>query len=263
MEKKRVTLKLNGTSWRYVTESTTPFNDPIFAFVTAPKDGEVGTVTDMTYCRESFCEYIRQELRGVAHRGIDLRKIHMVVFRRISKRKLMGAKDFQNQIVAAQKMLNVIEKNYGWPLTKIYPAKSYRKMAVNNKFYYVTASKRWIKAPAMLSLFTLLFRVAITETKHKFKNKIRSMKSLFAVLDDLSARSGQAEVLYYGKHGHNWKLVLSNYAKLFGSRSMSDLYFPKAGGYFFTEGINQLCDGSSKDETLNKQFDKLTAGKRS
>jgi len=256
MEKKRLILKLDGDSVSYIRENRKSFREPIFSFVSPPFEGRVSCVTGLTYCRESFCEYVRQELRGVRHSGIDLSKLHMVAYRKVmTVEGNLGA--FRNQMAAAQTMFNAIEKHYGWPLTKVYPVRVTQSLSDNCKFFYIAASKRWIKAPAMLSLFTLLLRIAASESKFKFKHRIKSMKSLFTVLDELTERSSYPEIRYYAEHGHNWKLVLDNYRKLFSSRDMQDLYFPGKSGYFFSEGINQLCDVSSLDDTLNETFEEL------
>lgn len=251
MEKKQLILELDTMSLLQINGSKEATREPIFSFTSAPQNGKIKAVTPLTYCRETVCEYIRQEVRCIRHSGINLKKLHMVIHRRTSDSKV-----FRGQISAGLAMLNVLEKNYGWPLTRAYPVKC-GLSTLKNKFYYITASKRWIKAPAMLSLFTLLFRIAENNKKYKFGNKIRSMKSLFAVLDDLYSKSNEEEILYYGEHGDNWQKVLSNYGKLFGSRTIEDLYSPKEGGYFFTEGINELCDLTSSDTTLNEEFSNI------
>ena len=256
MEKKKIKLTLASEAINNIGGRS--FTDPIFAFTTAPVDGAVKTATILTYCRESICEYIRQQVRGVRYYGIDLTKLHMVIYRKVPVAEMAT---FPKQVATGLVMLNTIEKNYGWPLTRAYPVSNDQRLSKTNLFYYITASKRWIKAPAMLSLFTLLFRIAAHEPKFKFRHKVKTMKSLFDVLDDLREKCSHHNVMYYRAHGHNWKLALDNYSKLFGNREMSDLYYPKSGGYFFTEGINELCDGSSKDVTLNEQFYKLV-GKR-
>jgi len=252
MEKKKIKLTLSSETLNHMGGRS--FTDPIFAFTTAPVDGKIKTLTILTYCRESICEYVRQQVRGVRHYDIDLNKLHMVINR---KSTVKDPKSFAQQVAAGIAMLNAIEKNYGWPLTRAYPVSNDQYLAKTQHFYYVAASKRWIKAPAMLSLFTLLFRIATQETKFKFKQKVKTMKSLFNTLDGLAKNCSQHNVVYYRVHGKNWKLVLDNYNKLFGSREISDLYFPKTGGYFFTEGINELCDGSTRDITLNEQFSGL------
>lgn len=258
MEKKKLTLELDTASVHHIAGGGLGIREPIFSFV-VPHLGGVKTVTQLTYCRESFCEYIRQDVRKVIDHGIDLKKLHMITYRKVKNKSPEAAKIFADQTAAAQTMFNVIEKHYGWPLTRVYPLELIKRQtaSVHHKFYYISASKRWIKAPAMLSLYTLLIRIAANEPKFKFRHKIKSMKSLFAVLDDLAGKATYPEITYYRVHGHNWRLMLDNYRKLFASRSMEDLYYPKHGGYFFTEGVNHLCDVVSKDKKLNKVMSEL------
>jgi hypothetical protein len=40
---------------------------------------------------------------------------------------------------------------------------------------------------------------------------------------------------------------------------MKILYTPHKNNYFFSEGINTLCDMNSRDEVLNKTFTKIVA----
>ena len=258
--KKKLTFKTRASEY-YVFSPTDGFKDPLFTFVAPPKDNVVVPYVALTYCRESFCEYLRQELRKIVKHGINLDKLHMVMHRRVNKsRKAVELKGFETQVLAGQKMANAIEGHYGWPLTKIYPAVASKNPPVqpHNGFYYITASKRWMKAPAMLSLYTLLFRIAVLEKDLKFKHRIRSIKSLYTVLDEITEKSGSSESAYYKAHGDKWKLVLDNYKKLFGCRKMEDLYFPGGNSsYHFSEGINSLCDGNSKDLVLKRAFSKI------
>jgi len=257
MEKKKLLLDLSESSHSITSYSGGHFREPIFAFVTPAKAGAIRMLTDLTYCRESFCEYIRSDVRNISNNGIDLKKLHMTICRKVPLKGVeAGLKIFQDQVIAGQRMVNAIEKHYGWPLTRVYPTTPVQHgTAANTRFYYITASKRWMKAPAMLSLFTLLFRIAASNRRFQFKNRIRSMKSLLKVLDEVAAKSSYGEVAYYRTHGKRWKLVLDNYKKLFSKRSMKDLYYPADGNsYFFSEGINKICDESSGDTELNKTF---------
>lgn len=266
MEKKKMKLKLNSEAITQIDDRRTSFAEPIFAFATVPSNRKISNVTQLTYCRESICEYVRQQLRSVRSYDIDLTKLRMIIYRKVRLGKSQDPKIFLNQVATGLTMLNAIEKNYGWPLTRVYPTKNDQNISPNCMFYYIVASRRWIKAPVMLSLFTLLFRIAKNETKFKFGHRIKTMKSMFTVLDELAQKSGDANIKYYEKHGDRWELILNNYKSLFGARNISDLYFPNNSGYFFTEGINELCDESSQDPVLNKQFQKIVQreeGKRS
>ena len=268
MEKKILTLEVKYADWNYMIQTTGGFKEPLFAFVHPPKGGYMKAATDLVYCRESFCEYLRQDLRGVSHNDINTNKLHMVVHRRVIKTPSKLDRNlaiFREQVLAAQSMLNVIEKNYGWPLTKIYPAQlgKDQEVAANNAFYYVVASKRWIKAPAMLSLFTLIFRIAAYNGKFKFGSKIKNIKTFYSALEDASLKSGESELAFFREHGSFWPLVLDNYNKLFSKRSIEDLYCPKDADYFFSEGINTLCDLDTKDSKLRGTFEGIVKKARS
>ena len=107
MEKKKLTLELDAASLEYISGRCSALREPIFSFV-VPHLGGLKAVTQLTYCRESFCEYVRQEVRKVNNHGMDLRKLHMLTYRRVKNKTAEEAKIFENQTVAAQRMFNVI-----------------------------------------------------------------------------------------------------------------------------------------------------------
>lgn len=258
MSKKTLLFQVKGQDFRNVSEEYKVFEDPIFTFVSPPKDGIVKALTDLTYCRESMCEYVRQQLKKVSAYGINIKMLDIVVYRRVPVK--LGPAVFQKQMEASQKILNTIESHYGWPLTKMHKVELYGDQAKGNpgnEFYYVRATKRWIKAPSMLSLYLLLFRIGCIEKKHKFSKNITSFTSLFNTLNNLTKKDSGREVAYYREHGKHWRIVLDNYQKLFGRYTMGKMYTPTKGDYYFSEGINTLCDGDSRDKTLNKAFGEL------
>jgi hypothetical protein len=265
MENKILNIKLTGWDHNNLRNQTDMFKEPRFAFTTRPTMGAVRCKVNIVYCRESFCEYLRQDLRGISDYKIVKTKLHMVAHRRVAKSKLYerNRKVFKEQVLAAQAMANAIEKQYGWPLTKIYECNAPNDLPENNMFFYIAASKRWQKAPAMLSLYTLLFRIASNNGKFKFRTRIKDTKTLYEALDNAAAASNYSELSYYRTHGSFWPLVLENYNKLFGSRTMKNLYQPSKDNYYFSEGINRLCDLDSNDKKLNRAFSAVVKKARS
>jgi len=262
MNEKTLLCHIKNTDFMHIANNTIPFEDPIFAFVSAPIKGVVQARTDLTYCRESICEYIRQQVKEVAKYQIDTKALHMVMYRRVPPKT--GPAAYQRQMEAVQNMLNVIESHYGWPLTKVYNVKlqgTQDNGNPTNRFYYLKATKRWMKSPAMLSMYLLLVRIACTDKKHKFNNKITSFDTLFETLDELAKRNFTQEVSYYREHGKHWRLILDNYRTLFGDRTMESLYVPSHHHYLFSEGINKLCDDNSSDLVLNKVMQKIVKKK--
>jgi len=257
MKIEKLHLQFNTNTKQYIDTHSSGSREPLFAFVSPPKSGTIAMLTDLTYCRESMCEYIRQELRNIAHNDINMSKLHMIIHRKVYSKFDVNLEAFRNQVLTGQRMANAIEKHYGWPLTKIYPVTTEEIKSKNVGFYYIYTGKRWMKSPIMLSLYTLLFRLATNNQKYKFKNRIKSIKSLFNVLHEVCERCNYTEAHYFEAHGGRWKLVLDNYRKLFGGRNMKDQYYPGGGDYYFSEGINSLCDESSRDVVLNKDFCKI------
>jgi hypothetical protein len=272
MEKKKLRLELGWADLNKAQSydngtAKAAFRDPHWAFARENKRQKtIETANDLVYCRESLCEYLRQDIRGISNRDIDKNKLRLVAHRRIpaTKKTLkLNTKTFHRQILAGQKIVNVIEKSNGWPLTRIYPLQTVQEVDYNNIYYYIVASKRWMKSPHMLSLYTLLYRVALNEKKFNFVGRAKTDKSLKSVFDEVAANCSYTEAAYLRTHQHRWWLVLSNYEKLFGKRTMEDLYNPSDGGYLFQEGINSLCDLDTNDKKLARAFRKVIKNENS
>jgi hypothetical protein len=265
MKQKKLNIELRPSDYNYLLQERCSFKEPLFFFVSPPdKTGYMKAQVDITYCRESVCEYIRQDLRNITDYNINTHKLHLIIYRRVVKTPSKLDKNlvlFENQVLSGQTMVNAIEKNYGWPLTKVHTV----RMCTNqpgippyNAFYYIMAGKRWLKAPAMLSLFTLLFRIAVEGNKFRFRDRIKDIDTLYSVLEETSKKSNSCDMAYFREHGEYWPMVLDNYRKLFANREMADLYYPGGGhDYFFSEGINRLCDMDSKDSELNNVFHRI------
>lgn len=264
MESIPITVGVNVRDINMSTFSSSKgFREPIFSFASSPIKGRVESLTNLTYCRESVCEYLRQELRKLTDRGLDQKRLRILAFRRVNmKNYARNLEICKLQMDTTLAMLNAIEKYYKWPLTKIYPTiiDETRVFGIrpNNGLYYVKAGLRWMKSPVMLSMFLLLFRLATNAKCYRSLSKIKDIDSAFEVLRSTSETGANAELSYFRVHGDRWRVVLDNYHRLFGMRDMRDLYQPsKGGGFYFAEGINKLCDESSNDPLLNRTFSKI------
>jgi len=245
------------------------FDAPIFALAGPVKGGRVKSISQFNYCRETTCEVIRQEVRGITRRGLKTSKLYVVMNRRMYRSNPKGgAAVFKNQVLAAQEMVNAVERHYGWALTRVYktkPVKEQQEVPNREQFYYIVASKRWMKAPAMLSLFLLIFRIGRFNSKYRFKGKIKSINDLFKILDRSGSRAPIPDDLAtFGDLGpKRVRLLLDNYQDIFGNRGMKKLYYPAKSHRLFTEGIQSACDLESVDRILNTKLSKaLTRDKK-
>lgn len=277
MEKKTLKLKLISQEYKVIhrTFSSLPQSDwPKFGFVNHVNSEKIKCAHHLLFCRE----YISERIRNDKTSEIKKDKLRLVIsqkaiyhrHRHESNKELhldtkaveQDLNLFKDEVFTSLKMINVIEKHYGWPLSKIYPVQiekwKEKNLPINYGYYYIVASRRWLKSPAMLSLYLLLYRIVIKHKKFNFKREMKTLGDVIKVLNlacDISPLP--MELAFFKTHGKRWKYVLDNYRNLFSSRKLKDLYKPDLHSYLFTEGINELCDLRSKDEILNTKFSKI------
>jgi hypothetical protein len=211
-------------------------------------------------CREVVCDRIRTRFQ--LSKTFDMEKLKLLVRTKfiahyggeltnpqknlIKKRKLA----YNKAILIGLKIVNLVEKKFKWPLTKIYPVEC-KQLDENNIFYYFIASKKWIKSPNMFSLFMLLLRVG---TKIKEYTTFRTLDGFYK---SLQRNKNTVDINYLKTHYKRILLVLKHYNRLFGKTSMRDLYIPSTPLNLFPEGINSLCDLNTNDLSLRKRFVKI------
>ena len=271
MEKAKLSLTIgnNDKSRIKSNNSWTKFGvgRPYFSFASAPKNGNVQQVTAFRTCREDLCEFVRCETQGKTNFGMCLTKLRMLKMMRLEP-SIKTFTSIDRKMAAGLKMVNIIEQHYGWPLTKVYPvelANIAKATAKRYRIHYIVGSKRWLKAPAMLSLFVLLLRIGANNITAILKQlKTNNLEDLIRILDDITKRSRNSDIAYYREHGKTWLLVLKNYNRLFRRRTIQDFYFPedRTTGYLYNEGIALLCDRGSADRILKNKIAKILVEQR-
>ena len=232
-----------------------------FAGVNGPDKDKVITLDyDTESCREALCEDFRDsEENGYPKIAKD--KMRLIVYTRgpINSTK-QRRKDFydktERRVACGVKILNVFEREVGWPLTRMYKLKA--DLPNRNVFFYVVGNYRWVKSPHLISLFTLLIRLGKSEI-----TGFRSYNTLVEKLTDPRGGGG-SDKNFFRKYHERWLLILQNYNQLFGKRSLEDLYAPAEtyGNGYFNDGINSLCDCDTLDVKLRKAFSKLLESKK-
>lgn len=213
-------------------------------------------------CREVVCDQIRSSFSE--SKGFDIRKLRL-----LSYNKFMGVNDsnkltkkqrgliefrkaeYDKEVTVSVKIINIIEKEFKWPLTKVYLLEC-KQLNENHMFYYFEGSKKWAKSPNILSLFMLLVRISSSLKKYT------GFRTLDGFHKSLCRNKNTLYVSYLKTHYKRWLLALKYYDRLFGKTSMRDLYLPETGGVsLFNEGINTLCDLFVKDIDLRNKFTKI------
>lgn len=236
----------------------------------APDAGTVKLRSPFDQCREVICDRVRRIL-CLNKSGLDKTRlvIHKLVGTHATKKiKKLTAEGLESEITTAALMLNLFEKAAGWPLTKTYPLKyepvinptKSSKASKESLYYYIVGTKRWIKAPAMLSLFTLMIKLSnilLVQEIKKLNSGIKSVEELYEKLNEIFSLRGKDGRLisYYKDHYDTWLPIILNYDKLFARTSMKDLYAKSS----FHDGIDFLSRLRYTDEKTTATVKKILA----
>jgi len=263
-------------------------NDPLFGFYDyggssthseiwwalcgAPKvNGTIKQLTGFIFCRESLsCRLFermstdpeRRNRRGAAKIPIDrLRLLAKTSTGYISPSlKAQEHEKFKVRVKAALKILNIIEREHKWALTVAHPIKPYSNV---DCIYLFVASKKWMRSPHLLSLFTLLIRLA-QQTKlnndTSFK-RVRTYKGLLKKLKEYSEMtSHNPDKVTVKQTKQFWDPLLRNYQKLYRGMSMKRNFDNNKYSNYYDEGLRKLCRGSTGDMEMRLRFKKMIKG---
>lgn len=197
-------------------------------------------------CRDAAVEDIGKIFRTTSKVGVwaqrrkSLEKARLIIMARTKVAMERGIK-----------VLNTFEKHAGWALTKAYQLNTRAVREQDDKFYYVVGSGRWMRAPALFSLFVLLIRLGWSLTD---KSKIMQAKSAPAMVKAAKAFGGSRpyDLSHMIIHGDKWLILLENFNKIFGRRTPKSCWGYKTSVY--GEGINKLCSLHTGDAKLSAAF---------
>ena len=247
-----------------------------FSLLSAPKHGSK-QVCSWSTCRD----YLHDTYRGWLHRDTPNAKLTRSLTRRDDDTSVPDTKKLrllitslnetcyglntQETLFVGKRILNIYEELLGFSKSTIttvdYPL-SQKNTAY--KEYMATVwlfrgSNEWIKSPHLLSIVTLILRMAYKLRKIPvFKDN--SMQEVAAVIKDFCKDSTSCtEADYIKKVASALPVVLAHHDELF-THSMNDAYDKSSYEFHSRGGIIALCTGRSPLEDLNTKIKKLLAG---
>ena len=256
------------------------------AFCTAPdSNNQIKLVGYFDTCRETITDFLRTQLLGKGRSikkatKISLKKIRLILFikaNRSNSKKVINnfGKRKDEEMLISLKLINHYERRLNWPRTKMQKLDNCGTFFnsdgedVSNtiNMYMIVGSSRWMKSPHLLSLYILLLRLGLRRFKAEFKTHAQ-------LLDELQSFGGKqlnscsfiarSDVSYVNQTYDKWDVLLENYDKLFGRRTIESLYSDKYlvnGSSGATEGIYSLCTGNSYDLDISHRFIKMCESK--
>lgn len=209
-------------------------------------------------CRESLCCRMFDAIDRLTSRTMSMDKLRLVV--KIGSNSSYPSTQEEHQKMmdkwakSALHILHIIEKEHKWTLTKAYPIKPY---SFGDKVYMIVASKKWMRSPHLVSLFTLIFRISGDESfQTPSFMRLKSYKSVMQHIKKFSARGGgdKSRVNAILKY---WDPLLRNYNEMFKGYSMKETFDRHNYTSHTQEGINRLCDNRCTNYKLQERFDKV------
>lgn len=226
-----------------------------FGVATLPKNNEIEIYNRFHTCREGLIGEIYKNLDK-----INTDKTHMLL------KWDSGATDDQKQVdndLANQrwiedsiKLLHIYESIAKWPLTKPYRVKT--ENGDRTKLYYFLSSRRWIKAPYLMSLYVLMIRLCRNELFTDFKTHDDLIK-----IGKTVSNKGKAYISNDERHFIDtfkyWTTFITHYADLCRQRKIEYYWSPERlapDNSVSYEGITNLSKGYTTNKDL---YNKLVA----
>ena len=208
-----------------------------------------------------------------------------ITYKKVDTSKLQG--QIRNISTIGKKMLNFIEKELGWPLTKSEIAefssditkttdRSYVVRHSNASYVHKLAvffsCDKWRMSPQLFSLYTLFLRAGKND---KFSD-MGSLEDMMEKLIDPSYISSCYDRSFY-KYSQHWLGILKNTDKLFDESIYKNNWLVKKfvnnndqylieryskGHYPLAEGIQNLIMGSSNNKDAVKALKSIHYGKK-
>ncbi len=236
-----------------------------WALCSHPAKGKVKQLSRFDTCREILCCRIFDVISRTTKRTIPTDKLRLVVKIASSSGDSQTQRGYQKTMdkwtKAATHMLNIIEKEHKWVLTKAYPIKPYSH---GDKIYMLVASKKWMRSPHMLSLFTLIFRINTHRgMRSSTTNRLKLYKSIMKHIKKFSVEG----VVVGDKSRVNttieyWDPLLRNYNKMFKGFPMKDVFNRYSYRHHAEEGINGLCSNRCTSHKLQERFNEVVKNQK-
>lgn len=230
-----------------------------FSPVAPPKDGEILWPAGSMGCRERLIPIIRSNIMGdgkeVKIKDFSTDKLHLLFLYRTALRVNAAGEVWPEFDSTAQllrewversvQLVHAAERYAGWPKTKVYPVEV---EGVDNIFpYYFLGSRRWLKAPYLVSLYVLLVRCCRNEFLTGYKDLPDAVK---LILDKFSkGQSVPTDNSWLRHTAKYWPVVLKGYPQMFRSKKITYYWSParlENASYGYSEGIYKLCYGNTQ-----------------
>lgn len=219
-----------------------------------------------TTCREVFTGSTRTSIAGMCFETVKTNKMRMLIWHKHRPAFYDNTCGEKNVL----KAFNIIEKEKGWKLSRLYKIKNVKTgPLLDTDCHLFIGPRQWISSPYMASLYALLARIIL---KRSLVIPRKSKTWAFNDLKDLTSKIKSIEcpdvsALYNPSNkDSNWRVIIDNYEELHkgGIRSRWLNGANKNSGNYhsnvhklFADGPDRLIRGCSYSCKMQEKYNEL------
>lgn len=236
-----------------------------FALVSSPEDGRKQATSFMT-CRD----YLNDSIRGHVYEGkvggcgmytykrnpsIDMKKMRLLIHKCEDKNNPKKVNEsLRNKIFSGKAAINIYEDIAGWERSKITTV-NHTNTKIGKQAWLLTGSGNWMLASNLLSMVTLIMRVAATYGPLDVEN-LDSLKKNFEKLSD----KGEAwtDKGYIARCYTKFEIIMKHWKEIFSENIMDN--YPDGNykhSFHGCGGIVSLCTFSTRIGDVDEKFEKI------
>jgi hypothetical protein len=235
-----------------------------WSFSTKPTTkGYISRASDTFYCRESLAHRLYDKITDGDFKDIGTDKLRLLAEIELNKmgRTTQGIpnedleKNFEKGMKIGLHIVNTFEQKCKWQRTKMHSVTYATHPEYRIKL--LVASARWIKSSHMLSLFTLIFRVAQDTSFHNGPiERAKTANKIIYYLNEWAtkSRSNSYDKVHIKRTIKYWLPLMENFKSFYKGLPIKRNFDRNVKGCAGHEGIEYLCLQDTNDTDLLKRF---------
>jgi hypothetical protein len=179
---------------------------------------------------------------------IDFEKCRLLIGQRFQNGENTPTKqidEFKEKLFAGKRIINLYEDMAGWDRSKITTVHHSLR---EKKVWLLTSPKEWMTSSHMVSMLTLIMRVAVNYGPLKIETE-EDLQKCWKILiknHEKEKKKGvynlDMDIAEYIKKGESkFPLLMKNFDKIFGNLKQKDLYSKDLNNFHAGGGIHSLC----------------------
>lgn len=254
-------MKRAAIAWNHTSPNQIYISDsPSYCWVGKSEAGVRPQVSDWMTCRESFIDHLRNQISNnnvtTPKNRVCIMMGRSVAYNSIAKVKTNFQKRFLGQMKRGVRIVNVLEAHLGWTRTRMFDVWGHEKRKQHGAAYLITGPSRWMRAPQLLSLYTLLLRFGRFEA---FES-VNTLQGFMDISNKITSKRVGGSFLttdrrFMSRTRDSWLPLLEEMDFIYKGRTLRRNYLRKYladGDTGFSEGISRLASGRTRDKELRK-----------